>query len=133
MKYLLYEGSREGLNDGIPLWVFSRLAGPLWNDSHPFEYYPVAGSAAILCTREPDVIRKEAWPFYRTSSGVRICWELEESKGPEGDNSGGVILQYYGRSFLERGHFTTRSFTTSRQRGASFGWCGLRGHAGGVF
>jgi len=26
----------------------------------------------------------EAWPFYRTSSGVRLCWELEEPKGPKG-------------------------------------------------
>ena len=32
-----------------------------------------------------DVIRKEAWPFYRTISGVRLCWELEEPKGPKGD------------------------------------------------
>jgi len=31
-----------------------------------------------------DVIRKEAWPFYRTISGVRLCWELEEPKGPKG-------------------------------------------------
>ena len=30
------------------------------------------------------MIRKEAWPFYRTSSGVRLCWELEEPKGPKG-------------------------------------------------
>jgi len=30
------------------------------------------------------VIRKEAWPFYRTSSGVRLCWELGEPKGPKG-------------------------------------------------
>jgi len=29
------------------------------------------------------VIRKEAWPFYRTISGVRLCWELEEPKGPK--------------------------------------------------
>ena len=29
------------------------------------------------------MIRKEAWPFYRTSSGVRLCWELEEPKGPK--------------------------------------------------
>ena len=32
----------------------------------------------------PDVIRKEAWSFYRTISGVRLCWELEEPKGPKG-------------------------------------------------
>jgi hypothetical protein len=31
-----------------------------------------------------DAIRKEAWPFYRTSSGVRLCWDLEEPKGPKG-------------------------------------------------
>ena len=30
------------------------------------------------------MIKKEAWHFYRTSSGVRLCWELEEPKGPEG-------------------------------------------------
>ena len=28
--------------------------------------------------------RKEAWPFYRTISGVRRCWELEKPKGPDG-------------------------------------------------
>ena len=28
------------------------------------------------------MIRKEAWPFYKT--GVRLCWELEEPKGPKG-------------------------------------------------
>ena len=37
--------------------------------------------AAILCTGGPDVIRKEAWPFYRTISGVRLRWELAEPKG----------------------------------------------------
>ena len=30
-----------------------------------------------------DVIQKEAWLFYRTSSGVRLCWELEEPLSPE--------------------------------------------------
>jgi len=40
-------------------------------------------TAAILCTGGPDVIRKEAWPFYRTISGVRVCWELEEPKSPK--------------------------------------------------
>ena len=40
--------------------------------------------AAMLCTGGPDVIRKEAWPFYRAISSVRLCWELEESKEPEG-------------------------------------------------
>ena len=31
-----------------------------------------------------DAIRKEAWSFYRTISGARLCWELEEPKGPTG-------------------------------------------------
>ena len=31
------------------------------------------------------MIRKEAWPFHRTRSGVRLCWELEEPKGPKID------------------------------------------------
>ena len=30
------------------------------------------------------MIRKEAWSFCRTISGVRLCWELEEPKGPKG-------------------------------------------------
>ena len=40
--------------------------------------------AAILCTGGPDMIRKEAWPFYRTISSVRLFWQLEEPKGPKG-------------------------------------------------
>ena len=35
------------------------------------------------------VIREEAWLFCRTSSGVRLCWELE---GPEGPERHGVLL-----------------------------------------
>ena len=48
------------------------------------EQRALAGSSAILCTGGPDVIQKEAWSFYKTSSGVRLCWELEEPKGPNG-------------------------------------------------
>ena len=33
-----------------------------------------------VCLNE---IRKVAWLFCRTSSGVRLCWELEEPKGPK--------------------------------------------------
>ena len=29
------------------------------------------------------MIRKEAWSFYSTSSGVRLCWKLEEPTGPK--------------------------------------------------
>ena len=39
-------------------------------------------------TGGPDVIRKEAWPCYRTISGVRLCWELEE---PKGTKAGGEL------------------------------------------
>ena len=53
--------------------------------SHAQRGYPFASSAAILCTGGLDVIRKEAWPLCRTSSGVRLCWELEEPKGPKVD------------------------------------------------
>ena len=31
------------------------------------------------------MIRKEAWLFYRTSCDVRLCRELEETKGPKQD------------------------------------------------
>jgi len=41
----------------------------------------------ILFTGGLDLIRKEAWLFYRTSSGVRLCWEFEEAKGPQGPHS----------------------------------------------
>ena len=41
-----------------------------------------------------DVIRKEAWPFYRTISGVRLCWELENPKGPKGHRSAPDQLFY---------------------------------------
>ena len=44
----------------------------------------VQGFGFGICTGVPDAIRKKAWPFYRTGSGVRLYWELEESKGPEG-------------------------------------------------
>ena len=57
---------------------------PLWPNSHPFEDTLLAGSAATLCTGGGlDVIRKEAWLSYRISSGVRLCWELEEPQGPK--------------------------------------------------
>jgi len=37
---------------------------------------------------------KEAWPFYRTSSGVRLCWELEEPKGPKGKGPLCIVISY---------------------------------------
>jgi len=31
------------------------------------------------------------WHFCRTSSSVRLCWELEEPKGPKGMNLGAEV------------------------------------------
>ena len=56
-------------------------------NSHPFED-TLSPVAAILCTGRPDVIRKEAWSFYRTISGIHLCWELEEPDGPKGHRPG---------------------------------------------
>ena len=56
---------------------------PLRDNAHPFEDYPSAGCRDTLY-RGYDVIRKEAWSFYRTSSGVRLRWELEEPEEPKG-------------------------------------------------
>ena len=46
--------------------------------SHPLEDSLLAGSAAILCTGGLNMIRKEAWSFYRTIFGFSLCWELKE-------------------------------------------------------
>ena len=47
------------------------------------------GGVLFLMSEVPlDVIRKEAWPFYRTISGVRLYSVLEEPKGPKGPVSG---------------------------------------------
>ena len=44
------------------------------------------------------MIRKEAWPFYRPISGVLLCWELEELKGPNGVHLLAVLRQVAGPS-----------------------------------
>ena len=71
-------GYHTGLQPTCSSWCVY-VHNPSWNAVT----YPIEVSAAILCTGGLDVIRKEAWPFYRTSSGVRLCWELEEPKGPK--------------------------------------------------
>jgi len=55
-----------------------------YSSARSLQINPLAGSAAILCTGGLDVIRKEAWSFYRTISGVRLYWVLEEPEGPKG-------------------------------------------------
>ena len=66
-----------------PLSRYSQRNLPvLLNRACPSRADPV--QPANLCTGGPDVIRKEVWPFYRTISGVRLWWELEESEGHKG-------------------------------------------------
>ena len=61
----------------VPLYLLRTSAVP--------GLYPKTGTGPETPT--PDVIRKEPWPFYRTISGVRLCWELEQPKGPKGPYS----------------------------------------------
>ena len=58
--------SRDALTPG-PL-------GPLGHMQEP----------STFCTGGLDVIRNEAWSFYRTISGVRLHWVVEEPTGPKG-------------------------------------------------
>ena len=46
------------------------------------------------------MIRKEAWPLYRTISGVRLCWELEEPKEPKGLRGIDPILDEHPQPFV---------------------------------
>ena len=57
----------------------------LWDNSNARFRIPFSRLLRSSVQGGPDVIRKEAWP-YRTISGVRLCWELEESKEPKGPN-----------------------------------------------
>ena len=43
------------------------------------------------------VVGRVSWPFYRTSSGVRLCWKLEEPKGPKGSVAPGCVSGPCGR------------------------------------
>ena len=73
---ILCMGGLDVIRKESAYWVLEEPKGP-------------KGDLAItkeetLPSGELDVVRKEAWPFYGTSSGVRLCWELEEPKGPKG-------------------------------------------------
>ena len=56
--------------------IFHETARSMCEDQVPDE--PASGHS-LDCTGRLDVIRKEAWSFYRTITGVRLC---EEPKGP---------------------------------------------------
>jgi len=67
------------------------------------------------------VIRKEAWPFYRTISGVRLCWELEKPKGPKGR---GTPVQHMTSFSLLLTHQVMCPWTSPRS------WCMHGGRVG---
>ena len=71
------------------------------------------GLLGTVCTGGSDVIRKEALPFYRTLSGVRLCWELEEPKGHKG--RGASCSQVYINNLCSRPR-RARSETTLTTR-----------------
>ena len=71
---------------------------PLWPNSTRLRINLLAGSAEILCTGRLDVIRKEAWPFFRAISGVRLYRVLEESKAPKGSTEQFPVSTYVGSS-----------------------------------
>ena len=48
--------------------------------------------AAILCIGWLDLVLLEKGPFCRTSSSVRLCWELEEPNGSKGSLFAGFIV-----------------------------------------
>ena len=60
-----------------------------------------AGSSKNLKDLNGDVIRKEAWLFYRTISGVRLCWELEEPERPKGPGEPGLDMLPYPIQMVE--------------------------------
>ena len=49
-----------------------------------FEGFVILGTLKVHQGGGLDVIRKEAWSFYRTISSFRLCRELEKPKGPKG-------------------------------------------------
>jgi hypothetical protein len=73
------------------LWGWCLLGTPVHvhtSDASTFQLGTATTAHAAPCRPHAraviDVIRKEAWCFYRTISGVHLCWELEEPKGPNG-------------------------------------------------
>ena len=70
------------------------------------------------------MIRKEAWSFYRKSSGVRLCWELEEPKGPKGCV---WVEQLTLTKRDEKGLGKTLGLFTKRWEAGSYIWLSVKG------
>ena len=78
---------------------------------------PLAGFCRDPLNRGACGIRKEAWPFYRTSSGVRLCWELEEPKGPKGMGRMAAVLASIKERLHKRGRLRLWRERTSYLQG----------------
>ena len=67
-----------------------RVVGPCWEKlkSKGPKSFPYGLSVGL------DVIRKEAWSFYRTISGVHLCWELDGPEGPKGPRTYGRACRW---------------------------------------
>ena len=74
LRRVFGSGTRKNALSAV-LSTEGRVVGPCWEESKSKGPKGTGGRA---------VIRKEASPFYRTSSGVCLCWELEEPEGPAG-------------------------------------------------
>ena len=69
-----------GVRGVVDQQAFDQQVPPPWQPGQPCEpRCKLINKAGGL-----NVIRKEAWLFCKTSSGVRLCWELEEPQGPKG-------------------------------------------------
>jgi hypothetical protein len=70
---------------GFGVWSFGIWGLEFWGLGFEFFWFGLLGCGFwVWVLGGLDVIRKEAWSFYRTISGVRLYWELEEPKVPEG-------------------------------------------------
>ena len=89
-----HRGASISQNTNVRLcWELEEPEGPggtgLWRTSG------ATGRRGARCsTGGPDVIRKEAWSFYKIISGARLCWELEEPRRPEGTGWGNLIREW---------------------------------------
>ena len=65
---------------------------------HPLPIPPLPLSRLLPVSSTPC-----QWPFYRTISGVRLCWELEEPEGPKGSRPADAAVTFSCKSFRDRG------------------------------
>ena len=89
------ETGGDGMKSSPPPQKYPEMSVCVRDEPHGPNSYARLRVPFILCTGGPDVIRKEAWSFYRTISGVRLYWELEETKGPKGRARHGLLSRLF--------------------------------------